>query len=239
MRATVLGMPGSSVTHTQHVIAAAVLGTAAVLGWAQLLAPQDIDGVAMSMDAAFFAPMWLAMIAAMMLPTIEPMFATHLALIHGGRGRRTLLAALFLAPYLLIWSFAGAVAYALRLAAMDHPILVPALVAAAGLYQLGGIKDACLRACRTPFAFFLEHGPGDGIRAALRLGTRHAAVCVGCCAGLMAALTGAGAIAPIWMAALGALLLAEKTLRGGVFVARASGIGLLGIGAVLLVSGMA
>jgi predicted metal-binding membrane protein len=73
------------------------------------------------------------------------------------------------------------------------------------------------------------------VRAAIALGTRHAVVCVGCCAGLMTALTGAGAIAPFWMGALGALMLAEKTLPAGAHVARTSGVALLGIAAVLLV----
>ena len=239
MRANAFGASSPSITRTQHLIAAAVLGTAAVLGWLRLLAPQDMDGVDMTMDAAFFAPMWLAMVAAMMLPTIEPMFATHLALIHGGRPRRAFLATLFLVPYVLAWSLTGVVAYVLRLIAMDRPLVIAALVALAGLYQLGGIKDACLRACRTPFAFVLENGSGDGVRAALALGSRHTAVCVGCCIGLMVALTGAGAIAPPWMAALGALMLAEKAVPGGARLARASGITLLGIAAALLVTALA
>ena len=234
MSASALGRPSSSVTRTQHLIAAAVLGTAALLGWTQLLRTSDTDGADMTMDALFFAPMWFAMVAAMMLPTIEPMFATHLALIHGGRGRRALLAVLFLAPYVLVWSIAGAAAYALRLMAMDRPVVIAALVALAGLYQLGGIKDACLRACRTPLAFVLAHGPGDGVRAAFRIGTRHAAVCVGCCAGLMIALTGAGAIQPLWMGALGALMLAEKTLSVGARLTRVSGVALLAVAAALL-----
>src|SRR5512143_2123470 len=48
MRASALGMPGSSVMRTQHTIAAAVLGTAALLGWSQLLASQDMDGASMT-----------------------------------------------------------------------------------------------------------------------------------------------------------------------------------------------
>lgn len=228
MRASFAGHAHPSVPRIQHVTAVAVLGAAALLGWARILAPTAMDGAdAMAVEAVAFAPMWLAMIAAMMLPTIEPMFATYLALTTGTAARRALLAGMFLLPYVAVWSAAGSVAYALRVAAMDQPLLVPGLVALAGLYQLGGIKDACLRACRTPLSFILRHGVGRTVAGAMRLGARHAAVCLGCCAGLMVALAGAGAVDPLWMAALGALMLAEKTLPHGATLARASGVALL------------
>lgn len=228
MRASFAGHAHASVPRVQHLTAATVLGAAALFGWVRVLAPTDTDGAdAMTVEAVAFAPMWLAMIAAMMLPTIEPMFATYLTLTRGTPARRALLAGMFLLPYLAVWSAAGSIAFALRVAAMDRPPFVAALVALAGLYQLGGVKDACLRACRTPLSFILRHGVDGTVGGAISLGARHAAVCLGCCAGLMVALAGAGAVGPLWMAALGALMLAEKTLPYGATLARASGVALL------------
>lgn len=231
MRASFAGQAHPAVPRIQHVVAALALGIASLLGWARLLAPVDMDGAdAMAVDAIAFASLWLAMVAAMMLPTIEPMFATYLGVLRGGLARRGLFALAFLAPYLALWSAAGALAYVVRAIAMDRPLAIAALLALAGAYQLGGTKDACLRACRSPFAFILQHGAGTGsLGAAVALGTRHTAVCLGCCAGLMLALTAAGAMDPAWMALVGALLLGEKTLPHGALLARASGIGLLAV----------
>jgi predicted metal-binding membrane protein len=111
------------------------------------------------------------------------------------------------------------------------------LLIAAGVYQFSPLKQACLRACRSPFAFVLNHWR-DGWFGALRMGLEHGAYCIGCCAVLMALLFLAGAMNLLWVAALAAFVFAEKLLPGGVWFGRAGGVAMLGFGVVLVVRGV-
>jgi predicted metal-binding membrane protein len=111
------------------------------------------------------------------------------------------------------------------------------LLVVAGVYQFTPLKQACLRACRSPFAFVLNHWR-DGWMGALRMGLAHGAYCIGCCAVLMALLFLAGAMNLLWVAALAAFVFAEKLLPGGVWVGRAGGVAMLGFGVVLVVKGL-
>ena len=239
MSASLIGVAGARVSRFQHGVAAVVLGTAAATAWLRLATlhaavPATGDhghhlAAAAFPDPAAFMAMWLAMLVAMMLPTIEPMVATFIALTKTLplRVRVTRIVA-FVAPYLLLWGLAGSLAYAGRVAAEGRPLVVALLVAVAGVYQLSAVKDLCLRLCRTPLSFLL-HRPQSTRDAggAFTAGLRHAAVCFGCCAGLMVGLTAAGAVDLVWMAALGLLMLLEKTHPDGRHLARLSGIGLL------------
>lgn len=173
------------------------------------------------------------MVAAMMLPTIQPVIVTYRALLRDapGRTRRSCLAA-FLAPYAALWTIAGSVALGLWNVGRDHPVVAGSLVATAGLYQLGAVKSRCLRWCRSPLGFLVCLGAAArSIRGALALGARHSVVCFGCCAGLMVGLTGAGVMSTSWLVALGLLMLVEKTHRAGPSLAKASGLVLLALGA--------
>lgn len=228
------GVPSLRATRSQHVLVGGVLLVAAAASWSQLVGNAESDPGA---DAELFLGMWLAMVGAMMLPTIEPMLAAYAALTRplplAARITRT---AAFVVPYLTIWLTAGGLALALRSVALDRPIVAAALIAAAGLYQLGALKDACLRSCRNPLSFFLRHGGKAGSTAgALRMGLRHAALCFGCCVGLMVALAGAGATEVTWMAALGLLMLLEKVHRYGRELSRGAGVLLLLIAPLTLV----
>src|SRR5438067_1598686 len=55
-------------------------------------------------------------------------------------------------------------------------------------------------------------GGGHGVRGALRMGTEHGAYCVGCCWGLMVILFALGVMSLSWMAAVAALIFAQKVL---------------------------
>ena len=66
---------------------------------------------------AFYASVWIVMMAAMMFPSIAPMVVVH-ARIQGGRvddrrARRLGLTALFVAGYLVAWTAFGLAAYGL------------------------------------------------------------------------------------------------------------------------------
>jgi predicted metal-binding membrane protein len=186
------------------------------------------------MDAVSFATMWFWMVGAMMAPSVAPMVAACVALTHGSPWTvRTVRVGAFAAPYALLWWIAGAIALLAHAAVEERPLVAAALVGIAGAYQLGGLNHRLLEACRSPVGFFLRFGPPRSLRSALVLGTRHAGFCIGCCGGLMLALMAAGALDPLWMIALGVLILVEKTSTYGVVVARLAGVTLL-VAAVLL-----
>lgn len=74
---------------------------------------------------------------------------------------------------------------------------------------------------------------------ALVMGLRHGGYCVGCCWALMTLLFVAGVMNLIWVAALAALVLLEKTTPQGTEAARAVGVLLMGWGTWILVGGVA
>lgn len=228
------GVPSVRATRSQHLVVGGLLIVAAAASWASLIAGAAMDPGA---DAALFVGLWLGMVGAMMLPTIEPMVAAYVALMRmQPRVVRMARTATFIAPYLTIWVLAGVVALSLRAQTLDRPVVAAALVAAAGLYQLGALKERCLRSCRSPLSFFLRYGGSAASWAgAVRLGARHAALCFGCCVGLMVALVGAGAMELTWMAALGVLMLLEKTHPYGRQLSKAAGVALLILAPVSLI----
>ncbi len=223
--ASTLAASSLGATPVQRLVTIGALGGAAIVGWVRLAGEMDP-----APDAWMFLSMWLSTVGAMMLPTIEPMVGTFWALTRPLpwvlRGSRV---GAFVLPYLALWGGAGLLALAVQELTAGRPLLVAALIGAAGLYQIGALKHACLRSCRSPLAFFLQHGA----RCASTLGTlgvglRHAALCVGCCSGLMVAFTGAGSLDLTWMVALAGLMLLEKVHPQGATLARWSGLLLLG-----------
>jgi len=107
------------------------------------------------------------------------------------------------------------------------------LVALAGLYQLAPLQSVCLRHCRSPAEFLSSHWRA-GSAGAWRMGVEHGTFCVGCCWLLMALLLFAGVMSLLWIAALGVFVLLEKLVPRGEWLARASGVLLLGFAAYLL-----
>jgi predicted metal-binding membrane protein len=103
----------------------------------------------------------------------------------------------------------------------------------AGAFQFTPLKDACLRACRHPASFMQRHyrrGTGGGFM----LGARHGLFCVGCCWALMLVMFAAGAASLIWMAALTALMVHEKTRPSGAQTVPLTGVVLLAAGSTLM-----
>ena len=114
------------------------------------------------------------------------------------------------------------------------------LLIAAGLYQWTRLKDVCLAKCQSPFLFIQQHGGfRRDIPGSLLLGMRHGAYCVGCCWVLMALLFVGGVMNVLWIALLALLVLLEKLLSFGRWIARAAGFAFLAAGAWLLFTGMA
>jgi predicted metal-binding membrane protein len=132
------------------------------------------------------------------------------------------LTALFVGGYLVSWTAAGVVGYAIfeagRAAFGDAfswdnagPYLAGAVIAGAAVYQLTPLKDVCLRHCRSPLSFLMMHSK-PGRLGAVRMGIEHGGFCVGCCWMLMAAMFALGVMSLGWMAFIAALIAVEKLL---------------------------
>jgi predicted metal-binding membrane protein len=182
------------------------------------------------------------MMAAMMLPSVAPMVVTfgRVSTERARRGRVAVPTWVFLVGYLAAWTAYGLDAYGVFRAvkALDPgflawdrqgPIVAGAAVALAGIYQLTPLKRVCLRHCRSPLHFVL-HGWREGRLGALRMGVAHGAWCVGCCWGLMLILFALGAMSITWMAAVAAIIFAEKVLPFGARVPRLIAACLIALG---------
>jgi predicted metal-binding membrane protein len=184
-----------------------------------------------------FLGMWAVMMVAMMLPSVMPAVLLHQRLIESRVNRGDAAAGsqvLLLAGYFSIWVAFGAVAYAAGMsvaaAAMRSvrvSVLIPAAtglaLAAAGVYQLTGWKQLCLRHCRSPLEFFARHD----IRLAAdswRFGLHHGAYCAGCCWGLMVIQLVLGVMSVPLMALVALVILLEKQWRHGELLARLVGV---------------
>ncbi|MGH2764229.1 MAG: DUF2182 domain-containing protein [Thermoleophilaceae bacterium] len=190
-----------------------------------------------------FLVAWQVMIAAMMLPSSLPLVRMYATASAGTPDRGRAVAA-FLAAYAVVWSAFGLVAFAgdagLHATVAASPWLhqhdwaiAPSVLLLAGAFQFTPLKDACLRACRHPASFLRRHyrrGAGGGFE----LGARHALFCVGCCWALMLVMFAVGAASLVWMAALTALMVHEKTRPSGARTVPLSGVALLAAGSTLM-----
>jgi len=211
---------------TAFSLAIAALVLATLTAWLILLATAS-DSMEMPGVATYLGS-WTVMMAAMMLPSVAPF-----ALLHARGAENAAAPGLLAAGYLGVWALVGLPAYALdRALGMEHPTATAAVLIAAGVYQLSPLKDTCLRRCRTPAAFLVQHWH-PGLGGAFRLGAEHGIFCIGCCIGLMAVLVVAGGMGLVWVAAIALVVGAEKLLPFGRLVALAGGVGLIAAGIVV------
>jgi predicted metal-binding membrane protein len=246
----------------QRVVIVAALAGVAGLAWIYLFVEAAHMTTAMAgMDRTMAMPpksaielsllfaMWWVMMIGMMLPGAAPMILTFATVNRQRRARHQpyVPASLFTAGYLLAWggfSVAATLAqWALErgalLSAMDMTInsrqLGGLLFVAAGLYQFTPVKLSCLRFCRSPLDFVVNHWR-DGAGGALRMGVTHGLYCLGCCWVLMLLLFAVGVMDLVWIAGLAIVVLLEK-LSAGPWAGRIGGVLLTGYGAWLLASG--
>jgi predicted metal-binding membrane protein len=210
----------------------AAMGDMAAMGMAS---PEPMWGAA---RFTFTFVMWAVMMVAMMLPSAGP-----LILLYARVGRSAATSGAVFAPtfwfgagYLLAWAGFSLIAtlaqYALSRAALvssmavlTAPWLSAAVLLAAGVYQWTPMKDACLSRCRAPLSFIQAHGGFKGqAMLSLRIGLLHGLYCIGCCWLLMTLLFVGGVMNLLWIAALAILVLLEKAVPNGVWVARTAGL---------------
>ncbi|GAA4880619.1 DUF2182 domain-containing protein [Kitasatospora terrestris] len=232
--------PGVLLPARELAVAWAIVSVIAALAWV-LTVGQALDmGVepgTMGMALPLFLVLWLAMMAAMMLPSVAPVALTWAR----GIGRqssgaaRALRTAEFLAGYLVAWTAVGLLAYGALALTGDLVDRNPdaakwigaAAFALAGLYQLGPLKNICLRHCRSPMAQLMHYAAYRPRMRDLRVGLHHGAYCVGCCWALMAVLVPLGVMNIAAMAGLAALILLEKLWYRGPQLARVAGVAFL------------
>jgi predicted metal-binding membrane protein len=203
----------------------------------------DMGGASMPMSSGPWTPahallvvvMWIAMMAAMMLPSAAPMVLFHAAVARQREGRTAPagLSGAFVLGYLAVWSAfsvaATALQYALERLALLSPMmqttstfLAGAILVAAGVYQWTPLKRACLQHCRSPFAFVMAHWR-DGIAGAFAMGARHGSTCLGCCWLLMLLLFIGGVMNVGWIAGIAVFVAIEKLVPASSWVSRAAG----------------
>jgi predicted metal-binding membrane protein len=177
--------------------------------------------------AAAFAPkllMWAVMMVAMMLPTAAPMTLVYAAVARKAAREDHPVAPtfVFVAGYLAIWVLFSVAATAAQSGLDELALLSPAMVSAspvlggglligAGVYELTPYKHACLAHCRAP-AHFISHRWRGGRAGAFRMGLALGLYCLGCCWILMGLLFVGGVMNLLWVAAIAAFILLEKTM---------------------------
>jgi predicted metal-binding membrane protein len=204
------------------------------LGQVGARAPND-------MTIPIFLGMWVAMMVAMMFPTIAPIVLAHRMVVQR-RGEGNAPTVAFVLGYILVWALIGAFPLlgflGFRNLAADAgdsrwlPTLAGGILFVAGVYQFTRWKAACLKACRSPMSFLMTHDFGGGSRSALKAGLTHGAYCLGCCWALMAVLVVVGLMNLVWMAGIALVFLAEKNWKHAVGLTKV-------VGSVLIVLGIA
>jgi predicted metal-binding membrane protein len=192
----------------------ATLGLAGVC-WAVAAGRMDRMDMGPATDLGsfgYFAALWVAMMAAMMLPGAAPAVIRHV------RSSGTLIdGALFVGSYLVTWALVGGAVYVLY---RPHgSVSAGALVIAAGVYEITPLKRRFRQRCR------------EGVRSGFEFGI----CCVGSSIGLMLMLVALGVMSLTWMPVIAALVLAQKLMpaRAPIDVPLALAIVGLGIWIVL------
>jgi predicted metal-binding membrane protein len=201
--------------------AATTVALTATLGLAAgcwIISVRQMNGMDMGVATrlgsfAFFAALWVPMMAAMMLPGAVP---AALRRARASDGLRMVPA--FVISYIAVWALIGVAVYFLY---RPHgPVAAGALVIAAGSYELTPVKQACRRRCR--------EAPRSGFQFGL--------CCVGSSIGLMLVLLALGLMSIIWMAVITVVVLAQKVLPARVAIDLPIALAIVGLGLLVIVA---
>ncbi|HKR67702.1 MAG TPA: DUF2182 domain-containing protein [Streptosporangiaceae bacterium] len=169
-------------------------------------------GVATSLGSfAFFAAVWVPMMAAMMLPGAIPAVLRKVHI-----SGRAVAVPLFVGSYLAVWALVGGAVYALY---RPHGAMAAGvLVIVAGVYELTPVKRHFRRLCR--------ERAGSGWDFGL--------CCIGSSIGLMLVLVVVGIMSIPWMAMIAVLVLAQKLLPANAFIDVPLALAIIGLGIWIL-----
>ncbi|HEY5400626.1 MAG TPA: DUF2182 domain-containing protein [Trebonia sp.] len=194
---------------------ALTLGLAAV-SW--VVAVREMSGMDMGVATrlgsfAFFAALWVTMMAAMMLPGAVPAVVRRVQA--SGRVRGV---PLFLGSYLAVWALVGAAVYALY---RPHGFVVAgAVVIAAGAYEFTPLKQHFRRRC--------QDAAGSGLGYGL--------CCLGSSIGLMVMLVALSVMSVIWMSVIAGVALGQKLLPAKAAIDVPLALAIVGLGIVVILA---
>jgi predicted metal-binding membrane protein len=210
--------PAFAAARTQVGLIGLLFAVAALGWWWTYREMQGMDGGPWTDlgTLAWFVGVWVVMMAAMMFPSVAPTVALYSTMTRG----RLIAPLAFVVGYLAAWAAIGVGAFAVaRLGGVVFDDVLSwqragrwvagATLAAAAVYELTPLKEACLGKCRSPLGFLLGSWR-DGSRGAASMGARHGAWCIGCCWALMASLFALGVMSILWMAVVAGLIALEK-----------------------------
>jgi predicted metal-binding membrane protein len=198
------------------VAASAVAATLALAALAWIFAVRQMAGMDMGVATelgsfASFSGVWVAMMAAMMLPG-----ASRAVVRYARSGQELRDVPLFLLSYLAVWALVGVVVYSLY---RPHGTTAAGVaVIVAGGYELTPFKRRARERCRA------------GVRSGFAFGTW----CVGSSINLMAMLVVLGPMCLTWMGVLTAVVVAQKLLPPKAAVDDAIALAIVGFGVLIL-----
>ena len=161
---------------------------------------------------ASFMAVWVAMMAAMMLPGAAP------AVLRRAQAGGVRAVPLFAGSYLAVWALAGVAVYA---AYRPHGTLAAgAVVIAAAVYEVTPLKRHLRRRCR--------EATGSGFKFGL--------CCAGSSLGLMAMLVALSVMSITWMAVIAVLVLAQKLLPAKTAIDLPLALAIAGLGVLIVIT---
>jgi predicted metal-binding membrane protein len=207
------GVPARTAT-----MAAALTATLGLAAAAWVIAVRQMSGMDMGVATqlgsfAFFTALWVAMMAAMMLPGAVPAVVRHVQARGRVRG-----VPLFLGSYLAVWALVGVAVYALY---RPHGFAVAgAIVIAAGAYEFTPVKRHFRQRCR--------ESTGSGLGFGL--------CCLGSSIGLMVMLVAMSVMSVIWMSVIAILALGQKLLPARAAVDVPLALAIVGLGVLIVLT---
>jgi predicted metal-binding membrane protein len=196
--------------------AAALTATLGLAATSWVVAVRQMDGMDMGVATrlgsfAFFVPLWVSMMAAMMLPGAAPVVLRRA---HASGGVRAV--PLFVASYLAVWTLVGVAVYALY---RPHESFAAGAVAiAAGVYEFTPLKQHFRQRCR------------ESVRSGFEFGLH----CVGSSIGLMLMLVALGVMSVAWMSVIAVLVLTQKLLPAKAAIDVPLALAIVGFGILIV-----
>ena len=205
--------------HGQTAATAAALSVTLGLAAASwVVAVRQMNGMDMGVATrlgsfAFFAAVWVLMMAAMMLPGAAPAVVRRAQA--SGRVRAV---PLFVGSYLAVWAVVGLAVYALY---RPHGSLAAGVATiVAGVYELTPLKQRFRRRCR------------EGARSGFGFGL----CCAGSSIGLMLMLVVLGVMSITWMCVIAVLIVAQKLLPAKATIDVPLALAIVGLGVLIVIA---
>ena len=202
---------------TPAATAAALTGTLGLAAACWVIAVWQMNGMDMGTATQLgsfgaFIAVWVAMMAAMMLPGAAP------AVLRRAHADGVRAVPLFVGSYLAVWALAGVAVFA---AYRPHGTLAAgAVVIAAAVYEVAPLKRHFRRRCR--------EATGSGFKFGL--------YCAGSSVGLMLMLVALGVMRITWMAVIAVPVVAQKLLPAKAAIDLPLALAIAGLGVLIVIT---